>query len=105
MSPERASVWLALERERAYQDAKFPHGSRHQIPAFLLIMRNELAEAEAAWTKSGDYSAMQEILQVVAVGIAAMEVHGICERPGVESLTAMLKAKVVGLPGAVRGVE
>lgn len=72
----------AIQRERAYQDTKWGNIQEkpHDVPGWLLIMRKELEEAEAAWMKGSDADAMRELLQVVAVGVAAMEQHGAHER-------------------------
>lgn len=70
----------AIYRERAYQDTKRP-GRKHPVSAWLLIMRKELDEAEEAWVRhDGDSAALREILQVIAVGIACLEQHGVVER-------------------------
>lgn len=74
------AISAAIGRERDYQDAKYGPDRPHPIPSWLLIMRAELAEAEAAWMKRDDAEAMCEVLQVVAVGIAAIERHGVHER-------------------------
>jgi hypothetical protein len=69
-----------IEVERRYQRRKW--GDKpHDVGAWLTIMRGELQEAEEAWCKaSGDQPALSEILQVVAVGIACMEQHGVVTR-------------------------
>jgi hypothetical protein len=74
------SIFNAIQRERAFQDAKYGQGRKHELPAWFLIMRRELEEAEAAWCKEGDARAVEELLQVVAVGVAALEYHGFKER-------------------------
>ena len=76
----RQEIIEAIDRERAYQDRKWgpPH---HDVPAWILVLRAELAEAEHAWVKSGgNREALKEILQVIAVGVACLEQHGIFER-------------------------
>lgn len=70
-----------VEVERLFQDSK--HGPiethPHTIGEWILIMESELAEAKLALIKGGEGrdSVLQEILQVVAVGIACMEQHGV----------------------------
>jgi hypothetical protein len=71
-------ILSAIQRERDYQDRKYPH--EHSVGEYLLIMEKELEEAKQGWMKGGDSDALREILQVVAVGVAAMEDHGIEER-------------------------
>jgi hypothetical protein len=70
-------------RERAYQDGKWgpidEHG--HSVGEWLLIMESELREAKEAWCSNrGDAGALEELLQVVSVGFACMEQHGVVER-------------------------
>lgn len=73
-------IWKAILVERAYQDAKWGN-KPHTVGEWLLIMEAELHEAKYAWAKGqGDDDALRELLQVVAVGVAAMEQHGVVER-------------------------
>ena len=76
-------IYQAIERERRYQDAV--HGTieenPHTVGEWLLIMESELNEAKRAWVKGkGDADALEEILQVVATGVACMEAHGVVSR-------------------------
>jgi hypothetical protein len=76
-------VYAAIDRERSYQDQRW--GSLadhpHEVGAWLTLLRRELREAEDAWCSgSGDAGALEEILQVVTVGVACLEQHGIIER-------------------------
>ena len=74
----RKLVYAAIDRERDYQDRKW--GDKpHTVGEWLLIMEAELAEAKRAWAK-GDDDAKRELLQVIAVGVAALEQHDIIER-------------------------
>jgi NTP pyrophosphatase (non-canonical NTP hydrolase) len=78
----------AIIRERMYQDRKWGTIEQHPhtVGEWLLIMKGELDEAILAWQKGkGDAGALKELLQVVAVGFAAMEQHGAIER--VENIT------------------
>ena len=74
-------VAAAVMRERAYQERKRP-SRRQSVPGYLLIMAYELiVEAIGGWIKgNGDEDALREVLQVVAVGFACLEEHGIVER-------------------------
>lgn len=77
------SIIAAIDRERAYQDNKWGtiQEHPHDVAAWILIMRSELAEAEQGWVKgNGDRDALAEILQVIAVGVACLEQHGVVER-------------------------
>lgn len=74
----------AIVHERKYQTLM--HGSidkhPHTVCEYLVIMREELDEAFKSWTKQhSDEKAMQELLQVVATGVAAMEQHGVYQCP------------------------
>lgn len=75
----------AIARERLYQDRKYgtPEQRNLSVSTYLLIMYNELREAMRAIIENGEKEAMIELLQVVAVGVAAMEEHGAFERPDV----------------------
>jgi hypothetical protein len=80
---EESVVYHAITNERDFQDSKWGDltQKRHAIPSWLLIMKKELQEAEDAWMKESNYRALEEILQVVATGVACMQQHGIVERP------------------------
>jgi len=77
---DRGQIFLAVKREREYQDRKWGDKS-HTVGNFLLIMEGEMEEAKQAWRKGdGDADALRELLQVIAVGIACLEQHGVVER-------------------------
>lgn len=75
----REDVYLAVSKERIYQDRKW--GLKQQsVPGFLLIMRKELEEAERAWAKNvqGDrQTVLEEIVQVAATAVACLEKYGV----------------------------
>lgn len=76
----QTEIFEAVKIERQYQDAKWGFDP-HTVGEWLLIMQAELDGAKEAWVKnSGDVKALEEILQVVSVGVACMEEHGIVER-------------------------
>jgi hypothetical protein len=75
----REEIFQAISRERDYQDKKW--GIRdHQIASWMAIMKGEMNEADIAWLKEGDKNTLKEILQVIAVGVACLERHGVVER-------------------------
>ena len=77
---ERFKVFMALSRERAYQDTKWGT-TGHTVGEWLLILESELAEAKQGWVKGhGDGEALAEILQMASVAVACLEAHGIVER-------------------------
>lgn len=77
------SVLRALCTERAYQEKKWGEPN-HSTGEWLMIMRKVLADAERAWQAGhGTHDEiMNEIRQLTAVGLAAMEQHGAPERTG-----------------------
>ncbi len=80
---EQIEIFAAIQNERKYQDKKWGH-VRKDLPAWLLVMEAELAEAKEAWVKNkgpADMEALQEVLQVVACGVACLEDCGLWERP------------------------
>lgn len=79
MGNEREKVYQAINTERAYQDCKWGtvDDHPHEVGAWLTLMRNKLAQAEAAWSgRRGDEPALAEIVKVVAIGVACLEQHG-----------------------------
>lgn len=80
MGENFSEIIEAIRREREYQDQKW--GVKpHTVGNFLLIMEGELEEAKQGWRKgTGDTDALRELLQVIAVGIACLEQHGVVER-------------------------
>lgn len=80
MKTFRAQVFEAIDREREYQLYKWGN-KEHSVPGWLLIMESELKEAKEGWVRgNGDSDALEELLQIVAVGVAALEQHGPVER-------------------------
>lgn len=73
-------VLEAIETERTYQENKWPR-HKHSVGEWILIMDKCLTDAKRAYvTGHGDDSALHEIRQVVAVGVAAMEQCGALKR-------------------------
>ena len=81
MTPKE-QVYEKITKEREYQDSKWGSVEHHphSIPEWIMIMEAELAEAKHAWLKKGEYEAKLEMIQVIAVGIAALEQHGPADR-------------------------
>lgn len=68
----------AITEEREYQRREYPHGQKHEVGSWILIMQKELDEAKVAWFGNGGTEyCMIEILQVVTVGVAALEEYGV----------------------------
>jgi hypothetical protein len=80
--PDIANVFDAVARERSYQDDKYG-GILYRnlsIGDYLVILRQELREAEHAFVKETKEALLLEVLQVAAVAAACLEAHGIHER-------------------------
>ncbi len=85
--PTLEEVFAAIQRERDFQTKKWgPLEDRpHEIASWLLIMEEEMREAKQGWLKVDgrngvEGSSLEEILQVIAVGCACLQQHGIIER-------------------------
>lgn len=82
-------IFAAIRRERQYQTAKWGSVQEHphEVASYCVIMQGELDEAMQAWRK-GRFGAddLREVLQVVAVGVACLEQHGVVEREELASL-------------------
>lgn len=93
---KRQDVFDAIDRERDYQDAKWGGLSERPrtVAEWLLIMQGELDEAITGWQKSsGDEKALEEILQVISVGVACLTQHGVVERPFLRTSLYIYKQK------------
>lgn len=90
----RAEIFEAIEKERKFQDQKYgsvltmhmnqgPGG--HELPGWTLVAEKELEEAKDAAVHGGSKqikgrnSVRQELVQVAAVCVAALEQHGLAE--------------------------
>lgn len=69
----------AIIRERFHQEEKYPEEKR-EIASFIMAMRAEMEEVEQAWSKGCIEDMTEEILQVIAVGVACLEQFGVAER-------------------------
>jgi len=72
--------------ERKYQDLKWgdPSTHTHTVGEFILVLEKNLADVKKTWhTASPPGKTLNEILQLVAVGVACMEQHGVmCRSEG-----------------------
>ena len=82
MKVTRDDVCSAVRDERSYQDAKWGTVEEHphDLGSWVLIMEGELQEAKDAFLNCQPDEMLKEILQVVAVGVACLEQHGIVSR-------------------------
>jgi len=76
----KKSIYEAIEKKRRFQDEKWGTIKEHPHSIFewIGIMEKELAEAkEAFFQRPATPKMLAEILQVIAVGHACLEQHGI----------------------------
>ena len=74
------AVFTEVKREITYQNLKWGEGKAQSLPGYMLIMRKELEEAEGAWMKNetdSRQSPLEEILQVVTVGMRCLAEYGV----------------------------
>ncbi len=72
----RAEVYTLIDSERAHQIRKWGHVEQ-SVAAYVLVVQSELAEAVQAWAKTGDEQlVLDELRQVAAVCVAALEKYG-----------------------------
>jgi hypothetical protein len=80
----RQLIYDAINRERSFQIAKRPNRPPMGLPAWLVVMEAELAEAKQAWVRGDGHDAIDaalcEVLQVATVAVACLEEHGVIER-------------------------
>lgn len=75
-------VLEAILKERQHQKDKW-NDQPQSLPGFMLVMRKELEEAEDGWMKNkeGKHAVMNELVQVVATGWAALQRYGVTGCP------------------------
>lgn len=83
-TPSQKDAVCAILEERIFQDHKFGslgQGGEHQLPAWLLLIEDELLEAKRAVIKGGRGrdSLRAEITQIGALALAALEEHGLID--------------------------
>lgn len=81
------AIFAAIVHEREYQTRKWGSVAEHphEVAGYIALMQSELAEAHQAWCK-GRFGVddLREVLQVIAVGVACLEQHGVRERAEIE---------------------
>lgn len=75
----KQGIFNAVVRERNYQDGKWGtiHDHPHTVLEWIDIMKKELQEAKQS---PANEMMLEEVLQVIAVGFACLEQHGVIER-------------------------
>ena len=70
-------VLRSIVSERTYQNYKWP-GHKHTVGEWLLIMEKCLSDGKRLYVTAhgNELKALNEIRQVIAVGIAALQQHG-----------------------------
>ncbi len=72
----RDNVYALIDLEREHQIRKWGH-VQQSVQAYVLVMLSEVAEVVQAWARTGDEQAvLDELRQVCAVCVAALERHG-----------------------------
>lgn len=73
MKATKEQLYAAIERERDYQERKWPRdGKPLDIYGRMIVAHEELREARLAYCKhTSNDEALRELLQVVAVGVSA----------------------------------
>ena len=76
-------IFKAVQRERRHQDCKYGVVGKDRVPTigdWILILEEEISEARLAQVKGNSREALQELLQVATVAVAALQQHGLVER-------------------------
>lgn len=80
----REDVYAAISREREYQIRKYGDDNERNLTIidYFSIILDELHEAEREASVDRPDAFKKEMLQVAAVIVAMLEVHGVVEREG-----------------------
>ncbi len=72
-------VFEAIIEERLKQEEKWGKEKPQSLPGYLMVMERELAEAKEGWNKDleGKSAPLNEIVQLVAVGVACLQRYGL----------------------------
>lgn len=85
----RATVYAAIDGERAYQDRKWSEdttqtGGRHEPYVWLGIIRDYVREADTFWCRNpnpqADIFVMNALRKIAALAVAAQEQNGVWTR-------------------------
>lgn len=79
ITTSRNEVFAAIDRERDYQDRKWGKEKPQSLIGFITVLEAELAEAKLGWLKDlpGKSAPLNELIQVAAVAVAALERYGL----------------------------
>lgn len=84
MKTPRFKVIEAVSKERSYQDnfnlVNNISDDKKSISDFLLELDVKLQDTKNSLVKESNYNAMCGLLQLVSIGISALENLGVCER-------------------------
>lgn len=79
---KRNKIYKVIDGERDYQDKKWggkDHDKEHGIIDWIEFMENIL-ETAYQYSELDEEKALDELRQVVALGIACFEIHGVPDR-------------------------
>lgn len=79
----RAMVLNAIQAERDYQNKIHGgpvHDRTHTVAEWLEMMNDKLRDAQEYVFHGENNFALEEMLKIVALGVACMEVHGVRKR-------------------------
>lgn len=83
---DRTAIYAAIDQERTYQDAKRGTVEQRNMPIseYIRILYAELREAKVSLDEGDQDAALCELLQVVSVGVACLQLHGVVTRAELE---------------------
>lgn len=80
MKIPRLKVYEAIDSERDYQQKKWG-GHKHEVGAYLTMIRKYSEKADTAWTdNAGDEAALEMIRKIAGIAVRCMEDHGAPKR-------------------------
>lgn len=80
----RGEVYAAIDKERDYQDSKWGVEQPQSFMGLIAVIEAELNEVKLGWLKNlpGKSAPLNELVQVAATAVAALEKYGIEGCPG-----------------------
>lgn len=90
MDYQKDTAISAILEEREYQDRKFgpENDQKNSIGDFACYLDNYISKVKAAITSGDRLGAMHAMRKVTALGLAAMETHGVVTRSSEEGLAS-----------------
>jgi hypothetical protein len=75
LKPQRNRVYHAINRERDYQNKRYPNG-RHELMTWLCMIQVYVNDALRTETHHLEPDTRHTLRKIVALGVAALEEHG-----------------------------